>query len=105
MLFVKCSSRGEQLGVVLGMLFLIAVCFGIGKFLLGLSEAGAETMQQAADMDLRVHRRGGAARATLFAYAGLAICGISGVVFALVGLINAVRFLTGTGLVDANESW
>jgi len=105
MLFVKCSSRGEQIGVVVGMLILIAACIGIGKFLLGLGEAGAETMLEVAEMERRSRNSGGAARVTLFAYAGVAICGVTGVIFALVGLINAVRFLTGTGLADPDEGW
>jgi hypothetical protein len=105
MLFVKCRSRGEQLIVIFGMLILIAACYGIGKFFLGMSEAGVQTMQEAAEMDLDAGDQSEIGRLTVYGYAAVGIAGLLGFIFAIVAIINAVRFITGTGLEDPDDGW
>jgi hypothetical protein len=105
MLLVKCKTRGEQIALIIGMLVLIAACYGIGKFFLGLGQAGTATMQEAVEMDLQAGSVADIGHITFYGYAGAAISGLVGLLFALIALINTVRFLTGTGLADPNESW
>ncbi len=105
MLFVKCRTRGEQLIVIFGMLILIAACYGVGVFFLGMGEAGAQTVQEAAEMDLDAMDRREIGQIAVYGYAGAGIAGLLALIFAFVAIINAVRFLTGTGLEDPDDGW
>lgn len=107
MLFVKCKSRGEQLAVVIGMLVLIVVCVGIGKFLLGMGEAGADTFIEMSSSDGHDHSdfQRGSGEVAIYGYAGAALCALLGIIFAIMAGINLVRFITRTGLADPDEGW
>ena len=107
MLFVKCKTRGEQLAVVVGMLILIAACFGVGKFLLGMGEAGADTFVEISASDGHDHSdfQRGSGEVAIYGYAGAALCALLGVIFAIMASINLVRFITGTGLADPDQGW
>ena len=105
MLFAKCETRGQQLSLVLGMAVIVAACAGGAVFFLGLGEAGLETVEQAREMGLRVRRRSGASQATLLGYGGVAVCGIIGLLCGAIGVVNLLRFITGTGLKDPDSSW
>jgi len=106
MLFVKCKSRGEQLGLIIGMLIMIAACYGVGKFMLGLGEAGLETANEVASMERSPSgMERDSAAISLFGYATVAACVVFGAICSIMATINLVRLLTGTGLADPNDTW
>lgn len=105
MLFVKCKTRGEQVIVVVGMLILVAACFGVGKFFLGMGNA---SMQSAMDISSSQDTPSGMdrdiAHISLYGYATVAVCAGLGIIFATMATINLVRLITGTGLA-ADDGW
>jgi hypothetical protein len=106
MLFVKCKTRGEQIIVVIGMLILIAACFGVGKFFLGMSNATLESVTELSEMESASNRlERDTASVSLYGYATVAICSLLGIIFAIMAVINLVRLITGTGLADPDEGW
>ncbi|MFK7758670.1 MAG: hypothetical protein AB8C13_01845 [Phycisphaerales bacterium] len=101
MLFVKCKTRGEQLGVVVGMVLLIAVCYGVGRFFLGFGGASLETLQQE---DISAEMQSDVGHLTVYGYATVALCAVLGLVFSIVAVVNAFRYLTRTGLAP-DDGW
>ncbi len=95
----KCSSRSEQMYLVVGTAILFIASLGVCKFGLGMGNAGMIT-----ETSGRSQRKSVAE----FSYYGYMIFGVGGLlalVFGFMCVLNAIRFLTGTGLADANESW
>jgi hypothetical protein len=101
-IMMKCETRAQQVGLVIGMAVIVAGMGSVGMWLFEMGEAARETVIQAAEMNMRSGRRFN--QVVIYFYGGAAICGVVSVIFSLVGIINLVRFLTHTGLAE-KKSW
>ncbi|GEM_PF-3385364 len=104
-ILMKCESRGQQLGLAIGMLILAGGAAAGMWFFMGLGEAAMETSQQARDMGMRTRRGSAVSQATVFGWAGMIVCALVGVIFVLVSIVNFFRFMTGTGLAPQDDTW
>jgi len=104
---MKCESRAQQIGLAMCMALFVTALVGVGLWMLSMGNATLETVTDNPDL---VRRRGGSRRsggiggAMLFFYAGAAVSAVLSVLFALVGIVNLVRFMTNTG-VKETDSW
>lgn len=101
MLFVKCKTRGEQVIVVAGMLILVAACYGVGNFFLGMGQAAADTIGDASGSNRNDRKMGSM---SINSYITVGVCLLLGVIFSIMAVINFVRLVTGTGLAD-DDGW
>jgi Ca2+/Na+ antiporter len=99
---IKCEHRAQQIGVVVGMAVFIIACVAIGLWMLNMGHA---TLSDYRSLDSSGSNRDhGLGRIMVYFYAGAGISGALTLLFSLVGIVNLVRLLTGTGLKEP-KAW
>ena len=108
-ILMKCETRGQQLGLVIGMALFFAATLGIAYWMFGIAESARNTLPEFAQRNRYGEYQNGRQRNDLYhtmvmwyALAGLVATVLP--VFAAVGVVNLVRLLTNTGLKD-NDDW
>lgn len=108
-MLMKCETRGQQLGLVIGMAIFVAAIFGIAFWMFGIAEAARLTLPEYAQRDRYGGYRNHRQRNDLYQimtvwYALSGLVALFLPIFSTVGIVNLVRLLRNTGLKDPN-SW
>ncbi len=108
-ILMKCETRGQQLGLVIGTALFFTATLGIAYWMFGIAEAARHTLPEFAQRNNHGEYQNWRQRNDLYHtmvmwYALAGVVATILPVFVAVGVVNLVRLLTNTGLKDS-DTW
>ncbi len=108
-ILMKCETRGQQLGLVIGMANFFTATLGMAYWMFGIAEAARHTLPEFDQRNAYGEYQNWRQRNDLYHtmmmwYALVGVVATILPVFATVGAVNLVRLLTNTGLKNP-DTW